>query len=134
LFNIKTLQCVYIMYLYKPQLFLCLNFFLSTTYNALYNTTYFKLCVKLFIKLLDIFQKETKKSQNVISKMFLHFVNKLFIESSTTPQKLVLGSEWLGPVSLNSLKAELNPICHLLALLKSQHIVYVSRIKVNLRY
>jgi len=33
--------------------------------------------------------------------------------------------------SLNPLNAELNPICHLLALLGADHILHVSRIKVN---
>jgi len=32
---------------------------------------------------------------------------------------------------LNSLNAELNPICHLLALLGAHHILHVSRIRVN---
>ena len=32
---------------------------------------------------------------------------------------------------LNSLKAELNPICHLLALLGVHHILHVSRVRVN---
>jgi hypothetical protein len=32
---------------------------------------------------------------------------------------------------LNSLKAELSPICHLLALLAAHHILHVSRIRVN---
>jgi hypothetical protein len=31
----------------------------------------------------------------------------------------------------NPLNAELNPICHLLALLGAHHILHVSRIKVN---
>jgi len=31
----------------------------------------------------------------------------------------------------NPLNAELNPICHLLALLGAQHILHVSRIRVN---
>jgi hypothetical protein len=35
--------------------------------------------------------------------------------------------------SLNPLNAELNPICHLLALLGAHHILYVSRIKVNIQ-
>jgi len=30
------------------------------------------------------------------------------------------------------LNAELNPICHLLALLEAHHILHVSRIRVNL--
>jgi len=32
---------------------------------------------------------------------------------------------------INPLKAELNPICHLLALLGAHHILYVSRIRVK---
>jgi hypothetical protein len=34
-------------------------------------------------------------------------------------------------VLLNPLNAELNPICHLLALLGAHHILHVSRIRVN---
>jgi len=33
----------------------------------------------------------------------------------------------------NPLNAELNPICHLLALLGAHHILHVSRIRVNYR-
>ena len=32
----------------------------------------------------------------------------------------------------NPLNAELNPICHLLALLGAHHILHISRIRVNL--
>jgi hypothetical protein len=32
---------------------------------------------------------------------------------------------------INPLNAELNPICHLLALLGAHHILHVSRIRVN---
>ena len=32
---------------------------------------------------------------------------------------------------INTLNAELNPICHLLALLGAHHILHVSRIRVN---
>jgi len=39
----------------------------------------------------------------------------------------------LSKISFNPLNAELNPICHLLALLGSHHILHVSRIMVNLR-
>ena len=35
-------------------------------------------------------------------------------------------------LTLNSLNAELNPICHLLALLGAHHILHVSRIRVQL--
>jgi hypothetical protein len=34
---------------------------------------------------------------------------------------------------INPLNAELNPICHLLALLGAHHILHVSRIRVSLR-
>jgi len=34
-------------------------------------------------------------------------------------------------LTVNPLKAELNPICHLLALLGAHHILHVSRIRVN---
>jgi hypothetical protein len=34
----------------------------------------------------------------------------------------------------NPLNAELNPICHLLALLRAHHILHVSRIRVKLRF
>jgi len=35
--------------------------------------------------------------------------------------------------SLNTLNAQLNPICHLLALLGAHHILHVSRIRVNMK-
>jgi hypothetical protein len=37
----------------------------------------------------------------------------------------------VGCCTLNPLNAELNPICHLLALLGAHHILHVSRIRVN---
>jgi len=36
--------------------------------------------------------------------------------------------------NLNPLNAQLNPICHLLALLGARHILHVSRIRVNVLY
>ena len=33
---------------------------------------------------------------------------------------------------VNTLNAELNPICHLVALLEAHHILHVSRIRVNI--
>jgi hypothetical protein len=38
-----------------------------------------------------------------------------------------------GKFGINPLKAELNPICHLLALLGAHHILHVSRERVKLR-
>jgi hypothetical protein len=37
-----------------------------------------------------------------------------------------------GLIILNHLNTELNPICHLLALLRAHHILHVSRIRVKL--
>jgi len=37
-------------------------------------------------------------------------------------------------VVLNPLNAELNPICHLLALLGAHHILHISRIRVNFKF
>jgi len=36
-----------------------------------------------------------------------------------------------GYLALNPLNAELNPICHLMALLGAHHILHVSRIRVK---
>jgi len=36
-------------------------------------------------------------------------------------------------LSINPLNAELNPICHLLALLGAHHILHVSRIRVKVK-
>jgi hypothetical protein len=47
------------------------------------------------------------------------------LEGSGTP---VL---YIGRTVLNNLNAELNPICHLLALLGAHHILHISRIRVN---
>jgi len=40
----------------------------------------------------------------------------------------------LPVATFNPLNAELNPICHLLALLGAHHVLYVSRIRVNSKY
>jgi hypothetical protein len=39
----------------------------------------------------------------------------------------------LSALIINPLNAKLNPICHLLALLETHHILHVSRIRVNRR-
>ena len=39
-----------------------------------------------------------------------------------------------GKYCVNPLKAELNPICHLLALLGAHHVLHVSRVGVKLCY
>ena len=39
--------------------------------------------------------------------------------------------KYIGLRSFNTLNAELNPICHLLALLQAHPILHISRIRVN---
>jgi hypothetical protein len=41
-------------------------------------------------------------------------------------------SRWFHYTDINPLNAELNPICHLLALLGAHHILHVSRIRVKI--
>jgi len=49
------------------------------------------------------------------------------------PRRDVVTKEWrkLHNEELNLLNAELNPICHLLAILGAHHIFYVSGLSVN---
>ena len=55
-----------------------------------------------------------------VQLQFVKFFSKL------EERKLLIGSEKI----FNPLNAELNPICHLLALLEAQHILRISRIRV----
>ena len=50
----------------------------------------------------------------------------------TPSTKAYKGSVGVPPFIFNPLKAELYPICHLLALLGAHHILHVSRVRVNL--
>jgi len=50
---------------------------------------------------------------------------------SILPYVHVRETESLSLGKFNPLNAELNPICHLLALLRAHHILHVSRIRVN---
>jgi hypothetical protein len=50
---------------------------------------------------------------------------RIVVLSASFSEKLVLN------IFINPLNAELNPICHLLALLGARHILHVSRIRVN---
>jgi len=52
------------------------------------------------------------------------------VYKSFASEMFILASHRL-PLFINPLKAELNPICHLLSLLGAHHILHVSRIRVN---
>ena len=54
----------------------------------------------------------------------IYFYNPVHVSSN-----IVLIIERLN--CINPLKAELNPMCHLLALLEADHILHVIRIRVN---
>jgi len=45
-----------------------------------------------------------------------------------------VSSDFVKSFPFNPLNAELNPICHLVALLGAHHILYVSRVRVNSVY
>ena len=65
--------------------------------------------------IIHAWNKQTKKKLNIKISSHLHFKNT--------------GGR---PNSINPLNAELNPICHLLALLGAHHFLHVSRIWVNM--
>jgi len=51
----------------------------------------------------------------------------------TKKQRADVGKRSFVNGTINPLSAELNPTCHLLALLGAHHILHVSRIRVNNR-
>jgi hypothetical protein len=53
----------------------------------------------------------------------------VYLDKKKNPQNIVRIYHFFNP-----LNGELNPICHLLALLAAHHILYVSRIRVNARF
>jgi len=55
---------------------------------------------------------------------FTTFLSEIKYSSNSLPNKYKI-------YEINPLNAELNPICHLLALLGAHHILHVSRIRVN---
>jgi len=73
----------------------------------------------------------------LILSILLIFVVEMFINSACfmitfhTFAFLLLGSQLLIQF-INPLNAELNPICHLLALLGAHHFLHVNRIRVKL--
>jgi len=50
------------------------------------------------------------------------------VETEAISRNLIFNSYFINP-----LNAELNPICHLLALLGAHHILHISRIRVNIK-
>jgi len=70
-----------------------------------------------------------ERSSHVLCGGSLKSSNICYLAISFWTRSLV--GKWLIILSLN---AELNPICHLLALLQDHHILHVSRIRVNVEH
>ena len=60
-----------------------------------------------------------------------YYIQTLYREGKLIPEQNPGEINPLFQTIINRLKAELNPICHLLALLGAHHILNVSRIRVN---
>ena len=70
---------------------------------------------------------EDQKTTVLCSSMILYFCCFLLSLKPSRISRLFVFEKF----SINPLNAELNPICHLLALLGAHHILHVSRIRVN---
>jgi len=88
---------------YKPH-----DFFLK-------NFIEYKLCCHFVYKCLETFVILSRTERDIIIYIYidLHVKYQIFLPN------------------FNPLNAELNPICHLMALLETHHILHVSRIRVN---
>jgi hypothetical protein len=74
----------------------------------------------LYLYLFDTKQKYSVKKNHIA---LLNINSRLF----PALLKLIFGvKRWVNP-----LNTELNPICHLLALLEAHHILHITRIRVN---
>ena len=73
---------------------------------------------------LKIFHQNIRGLRNKIDELIMHL-------SDCVPQVLCFTVHHLKEFEINLLNAELNPICHLLALLGGATIVVVSRLRVN---
>jgi len=71
-------------------------------------------------------------NQNVIQLHIYRNKNSLQVQEKRN-LKIVCGFTQ-GYIDINPLNAELNPVCHLLALLGAHPILYVSRIRVKYGY
>jgi len=77
------------------------------------------LCKVSVLKIIEIKRSRYRQGKNSSR-------GKIFVSSAQLSNRL-----WHSRgVSFNPLNAELNPICHLLALLGSHHILHISRIRV----
>jgi hypothetical protein len=69
----------------------------------------------------------------IAMKSDLLIINPAVIGTQVAAEKCVVcskGKNKLPPCLINPLNAELNPICHLLALVGTHHILHVSRVRV----
>ena len=71
-------------------------------------------------------QPENFNAIKAVMKLML-----ITFDSNQIFRKTLSVSYFRKSIFLNPLNAELNPICHLLALLETHHTLHVSRIRVN---
>jgi len=72
-------------------------------------------------------------SGSLIQNPGLHSLSREIYYDFSLPHscKVIVYCEPFETLQINPLKAELNPICHPLALLEAHHILHVSRIRVK---
>jgi hypothetical protein len=77
---------------------------------------------------------ETRNPEHIASNLSMissNLIIPLRPDSAERSRHLTLSRLRLNGIIFNPLNAELNPICHLLALLGAHHILHVSRIRVK---
>jgi hypothetical protein len=78
-------------------------------------------------------QHEQKKLQR-IQRTLKKFEHEQFMVIMKVTKSIIMVRDMFRYQALfNPLNAELNPICHLLALLRAHHILHVSRIRVKMQ-
>ena len=92
---------------------------------------------KLQEQFLNLYYSEVSDKDNKICKAYKHIgggggINRKFIFCcKTCREESIWGRYNQHGNNINPLNAELNPICHFLALAGAHHFVHVSRLRVN---
>jgi len=75
---------------------------------------------------------KTRGTKTTKNTAFCSTISKLGVKYVRNQSVCILQPTPKPLIYFNPLNAELNPICHLLALLGAHHILHVSRIRVNI--
>ena len=73
------------------------------------------------------FKAQVNVSTNKFKITKLDFIQRVLVCFDLFPEKITL----ISLTMINLLNAELNPICHLLALVGAHHILHFSRVRVK---